>query len=446
MLLMSARYGEVQKLVEAEVNKTGVANTHQLWVLCTAYSALKRYDRLFDCCDRLESNIRKGDKSTYDHFLMGKITKQLEKFRTNEVPHDVSSEPFILRAQAFIDLGQYERAIEEATKAYDAAPRGRIQRKGRIDALGSLSLAYALNGNREEALRVVAKLELEGKDHVYTDNALIKTYIALKEYQKAFYLRSYDKFKKSMDSPIIKLVTGNSLFVHIDLPHLFLMNKCLMETGRINEAKAGYDDLIKIPQTRDNGEIYWMILFDRGRIAEKEGNLKDAINFYRQAVSIIEQQRTTINTEASKIGFVGDKQSLYHRLVAALYMDGQYSDAFEYVERSKSRALVDMLASKRDFTAKTGDQLAVNNLLANNISVEAELRVQDLSLNKSEMRSIVVKSRESLMEQSPELASLVSVTASTAAEIQSNIPGDETLVEYYYADNDRITSHEAELR
>lgn len=65
---------------------------------------------------------------------------------------------------------------------------------------------------------------------------------------------------------------------------------------------------------------------------------------------MIESQRSTINTEASRIGFVGDKQPIYQRLVDVLFKEGSFAEAFEYVERSKARALVDMLASKDSFT------------------------------------------------------------------------------------------------
>jgi len=97
-----------------------------------------------------------------------------------------------------------------------------------------------------------------------------------------------------------------------------------------------------------------------------------------------------------------------------------------------------MLAAKKDFAVRSSDELAIRDLLAENTANEAELSVQDLSLNKSELRSIVIKNRGKLREQSPELASLVSVTSLATAEIQSNIPGDEVLVEYYYAEKDMI--------
>lgn len=453
----SARFSDLQKHVEAEIGQSDVATTVQLWSLCWAYANLKRYDRLFECCERLENNIRKGDKSNFDLPWMAKMTSSSRQRQEEENLGDATSFPYLFRAQAYLDLGQFEKAIGEAKKAYDMAPSGLQQRGLQIEALGHLSLAYALSGNREKALEIIDQLErLQASTAITVKRSiniyLTRTYLALKEFQKAINVIQRE------DDPLLLLGTrktgdpaGNwilrmkmdllkktigDMFAFQELPKLFLLNKCFMEAGQIKEAKAGYDTLLKIPQISDNGEIYWMILFDRGRIAEQESNLKEAVAFYRQAVDIIEQQRTTINTETSKIGFVGDKQSVYHRLVSALFMDSQYSTAFEYVERSKSRALVDMLAAKQDFAAKSGDEQAIHNLLAKGTSDEAELRVQDLSLNKSEMRSIVIKNRESLTAQSPELASLVSVTAPTATEIQSNIPGDETLVEYYYAERD----------
>ncbi len=450
-LLMSARYGELQKLVEAEIRQSGVANTAKLFPLCVSYSALKRYDKLFECCDRLESNVRKGDKSNVDfeemarrNPLIGGIAKS--RFSNKkETIGDVSLWPYLLRAEAYIDLAQYEKAIEEAKKAYDRAPAGAQQKSNHIFAMRALSLAYALNGNREEAQRVVNELENTKTPYPYTlleadkNIGLTRTYLALKEFQKAMNVIQRDDsswFRGVADMAAGASLKGESMFVWQQLPKLFMQNKCLMETGQIQAAKKGYDEMLKVPQTRVNGQIYWMILYDRGRIAEREDKLKEAISFYRQSIDIIEQQRSSINTEASKIGFVGNKQSVYQRLISSMYADGQYSAAFEYVERSKSRALVDMLATKKDFANKTGDERAIHDLLVRNTNEEKELQVQDISLNKSETRSIMIKNREKLMEQSPELASLVSVTSLAAAEIQSNIPKDEVLIEYYYGEKD----------
>lgn len=426
-LLITGRYGELQKHGEAELSLSGTVKTSVLLPLCVSYGKTKRYDRLFECCNRLENNIQKGDVCNIDREESAKrnpllgVSAKLSTIGGAKIKCDVSPFPHILRAEAYIDLGQYDHAVEEAKKAYNMSATYRVW------SMSSLSLAYALQGNREEALRIAQELSaastplgLASQKNV----GLAKTYLALKDFKKASDLVTGLDF------------SGEGLFAWQKLPRLFMSSKCLMETGKIKEAKTGYDGLLKMPQTRDNGGIYWMILYDRGRISEQEGNLKEAVNFYRQAIAIIEEQRSTINTETSKIGFVGDKQEAYSRLVFALYADGQYGAAFEYVERAKSRALVDMLAAKQDFSVTAGDRQAVVDLLAQNTVQEKELLAQDETSSRSQSRSVVIKTRENLLEQSPELASLVSVTSLGIAEIRDKIQQEETLVEYYYDNKD----------
>jgi CHAT domain-containing protein len=431
-LVYSANYGEVAKLVESEIRETGIANSAKLRALCDAYSALKRYDRLFECCDRLEANIRRGDKygidldKTVAHDpLFGNAPREMYA-RTALVFWEVSSWPFVLRAQAYLELGQYAKAIEEAKKAYVMVPLSSMEKTTQIRVLGVMGLAYALNGDREKALQAANRLDkgdlsLHGISTIDRDVALARIYLGLKDYPRAL-------------EAIRRESTAWQTFQEI--PRDFMLNKCLMETGQANEAKSGYDTLLQLPQTKDSGEIYWMILFDRGRIEEKEGNLKNAVMFYRKAVEVIEQERASINTEASKIGFVGDKQGVYFRLVHCLCAEGQFEPAFEYVERSKARAFVDMLASKKDFAIKDGNKQVVQALLDDGVKTEAELRVRDESIDKSKLRSIEIKNREKLIEQSPELASFVSVRSFSSGDIRSSIPGNETLVEYYYEGKD----------
>ena len=272
-------------------------------------------------------------------------------------------------------------------------------------------------------------------------SGLAKIYLALKNYPKALDAMEqnkdnlFDSLAKGVaDAFVVGETKGEGLWVWQDLPREFVYNKTLFETGRINEAKAGYDKLLGIPQTKENGDLYWVILFDRGRIAEKEGNRAQAVELYRKAVDVIEGQRATINTEASKIGFVGDKQAVYQYLVAALLADGQNVAAFEYVERAKSRALVDMLAAKQDFAIHTVNAQQVRTLLAQVNTTESEARIQGGDAAIAGKRSLAVQLRHDLRTQAPELSSLVNVTYASAKDIQAKLPADEVLVEYYYDD------------
>ncbi len=428
-LMPAARFAELETYMESQVKDLHSAPTRQLWYLCYSYSRLKKYNKLFPCVEQFDANIKKGD------FIVNMF--------------DVSITPALLRAEAYIEFGDYGKAVVEAQKAYDIVIRKDLHRYMRIQALSILGLAQALSGNSEKAMECAILLEDIGTHYPFTFlktdkiNGLSRIYMALGDFKKSLsYIREDESisWSRSLASAAVILTgampVGDDIFAYSQLPKAFILNKILYETGNIHKAKAGYDALLKEPRTRDNTDIYWMILFDRGKICDAEGNRKEAIDFYRRAVDLIEQQRSTINTEASKIGFVGDKQNVYSRLIASLYADGQYGAAFDYVERSKSRALVDLLASKQDFAVKAGDERDVRNLLATDRKAEAEVIAQDLSPERSKTRSVIVTVKQELRDKSPELASLVSVTSLSASEIRVLMPPDEALIEYYYSEGE----------
>ena len=453
-LQITGQYGELAKLGESKAAHSDKLSTSDIYPLCLSYSQLKNYSKLFPCIDKLEDNIRKGDdtvdlagNSTF--FRVGMTIASPFQGGMKAMKPNVTPYPNIWRAQAYIELGEYNKAIEEAQKGYDRIPAGKNTAHWDTDlkiyALYTLSLAYALNKDQDHAeqyLKILENLPIPFVGSAGTapkkENAIAKVFMALKQYDKALeHLKdNWGAFRSLTNVLTGASFEGQDMYIYIELPQRFMLSKCLFETGKIEEAKAGYDALLKLPQTRDNGEILWMILFDRGRIAEQERNLKLAIDLYRQAVDVIEQQRSTINTEASKIGFVGDKQAVYRHLVAALFNDKQYLSALEYIERSKSRALVDMLATKKDFAVQAGNEQQVRELLAMTDKSEQEALVQDVRSKKDNTRSLIIKTKEQLQQQASELASLVSVTSMTVAEIQTLIPADETLIEYYYTDKD----------
>ncbi len=450
---MGGRFAEMQRIGEAEVTDLKTANTAKLYYLCLAYTKLKRYDKLFPCLDQLERNVARGDKNIKDWDAYEKVSAggaAAAKFGmamnlgTTEI--DATPTLHLMRAEAMIDLGDHDAAIEQTRKASQwKGPFGMeiAERTFRYYALGYMGVAYALKGDRANALNAAQTMEgisecwppafpipCQGTEK-YT--GLAKIHLALGDFKKASeVIQRHDFNAGGLFGALGGAETDAPWWGWLQLPKQFLLNKSLFETGRVKEAKEGYDRLLKLPQTRDNGEIHWLILYDRGRIAIKEGNARDAVEFFRQAIEVIERQRATINTEASKIGFVGSKQSVYRDLIAALFAERRHAEAFEYVERSKSRALVDMLASKQDFSVAAGNVEQVRALLAMATKAEAEARVQlDEKADVSRNRDVASRAKKQLGEQAPELASLVSVSHLSADEIRARIPADETLIEYY---------------
>lgn len=430
----NGRFDELQKLIESDEAKHPL-NTRDRHALCFAYSKTKRYNKLLPCLDKLAENVRKGDLRTR---LFGL--------------DDATPTIHIMRADALIELGQYKPAIAEAEKALkwlreeDSEDLDMV-----IHSVAALSLASTLDGNRADGERYAYELTrintstLGSSDYANARAmALGRVFMALGEYQRALdgiHSDSTFKLKAFIDNLVSgALFRGVSNWAWAELPRGFMINKALLETGRQAEAKAGFDELLKIPQVRENGEIYWLILNDRARIAEQEGDQAAAIDLYKQAIEVIESQRSTINTEANKIGFVGDKQAVYGKLVAVLFKAKRPVEAYEYIERAKARALVDLLANKQDFAIPPLASKQAATLLANYRAADSEALAQmplDMSqTTRSGQRNLVVKKGAELNSVAPELASLVSVTSVPLQEILARLAPNEAIVEYYFHEKD----------
>lgn len=421
-LAATGRFDELARLIETDEQASSKPlRTADRHALCFAYSKIKRYDKLLPCLDRLEERIRGGDLRTR---LLGL--------------DDGTPTVHVMRADALIELGQYADAIEEAQKGLkwlreaDSDDLDMI-----VHLMAAVSLAATLEGDREAGGNYARELDefqlgLLGRDYVGTKAmALGRVYMALGEFDKAVKAIESDT-TFGLRSFLDNLVSGATLrgvnnWLWAELPRDFMITKAYFETGRIDEARQGYDELLGIPQVRANGEIYWQLLSDRGRIHELDGEIDKALERYREAVEVIERQRLSINTETNKIGFVGDKQAVYGRLVDALYRAGRVEQTFEYIERSKARALVDLLATKNELK---GASLAALTE-ADRRALEQAPADMDALASNAQREAEAARLTAELRRNDPELASLVTVTAVPIAEIQSRLLVDEVVLQYY---------------
>jgi CHAT domain-containing protein len=121
-------------------------------------------------------------------------------------------------------------------------------------------------------------------------------------------------------------------------------------------------------------------------------------------------------------------------MISALVATGKHADAFEYAERAKSRALIDLLAENRNFAPENSQ---IDTMLTELDRLELENKVQysiNDDVSQREKRSIEIK--EKVLAVAPEFYSLVSVSVPSPSEIQSFIAPDETIIEYYYFGED----------
>jgi CHAT domain-containing protein len=434
-LELTGRYQELEQVVEKRLEREP-RSTSLVASLCIAYSKVKRYGRLFDCLDDLERRIAAGDwKFVADR---GDISDS-----------DATPLPHLLRAEAFLELGDYARAAEQARTAMSRVREHMIAgvwppKMYQLQSLGILALSHALAGQADAAGTVLKELEefsigFLGRS-VFVPlrtNAVARVYMALRDYPKVREATQaeaglWDRQTWWMNNLAWGYSGGDGRETLVVLPKLLMRGISAYETKDIEAAKAALDGMLRHNRIRDFGELHWLALYYRALVDEAEKDLEGAIRRYREAVEVIDQQRASISSESSKIGFVGDKQAPYGRLVLALAARGAWADALEAVERSKARALVDLLASKKDFVAP--DAPKVREILAR--LDEADLASRAVEFQSAGARPAAVRTlalaRSELAAAAPETASLVTVGTVPVGDLQRRLPPDETLVEFFY--------------
>lgn len=194
-----------------------------------------------------------------------------------------------------------------------------------------------------------------------------------------------------------------------------------------------------------------LILFDLLSEAYDQKGDADKVIFYgEEAINIINDLRETISSERARITFAERKELIFDRLINNLVKTGDVEKAFKYAENARSRAFVDLLASKKDREYKNKDierliskleqdQLELYRLRSQtNISDSQAHYVNTRSAPESEPGAgAVSKSGQEYSNSIDEIRSLVAIQTNTISDAQKVLDDDSAIIEYYISD-DRV--------
>jgi len=185
--------------------------------------------------------------------------------------------------------------------------------------------------------------------------------------------------------------------------------------------------------------------FGLGHACEGLGKFSEALSHYQQAVETLESVRARLILEKQKSSFLAGKHEMYARLIELLCnMSSRQPQeqfdalAFNYVERAKARALLDLLAeAKLDLSADLPpDLLAQQKTL---FAKMAEFSEDSLTANQSESFARELQGTEEKLEQlrlavrrqNPRYAELQYPVPLTLPAVQQSVLRDgSVLLEY----------------
>jgi CHAT domain-containing protein len=127
--------------------------------------------------------------------------------------------------------------------------------------------------------------------------------------------------------------------------------EALLALGQDQQAASASRAVLQVADDRD---VPWLANRTRhllGRLAEVAGDREAALEHYELCVAGVERLRRQVAVEL-RSSFLADKGGIYEDVVSLQLARAELARAFEYVERAKSRALVELLAHNLDIRVK----------------------------------------------------------------------------------------------
>jgi tetratricopeptide (TPR) repeat protein len=241
---------------------------------------------------------------------------------------------------AFASLGQYQKAIgyfEDALKI--AKEIG--DRQGEGSLLGNLGIAYYSLGQYqkaigyfEDALKITKKIGDREGEGSWLGNLGI-AYDSLGQYQKAIgYFEDALKIAKEIgDRKGEGSWLGNLGIVYDSL-------------GQYQKAIGYFEDALKIAKETGDVDNERISNLNLGIVYEDHILKSDeAYGYYQRSIELSESMRGGLIEESHKIGFFSRIEDAYYRMVTLCHKLNKEKQAYEYTERAKSRAFLDLLAT-----------------------------------------------------------------------------------------------------
>ncbi|MBV8167914.1 MAG: CHAT domain-containing protein, partial [Alphaproteobacteria bacterium] len=108
-------------------------------------------------------------------------------------------------------------------------------------------------------------------------------------------------------------------------------------------ARAAYDALLASAAGEDADYDRMWALYGRSRVATLQGDRREALGNLREAMTAAERIRARFRSDEFKTGIFGESQAIFDDAIAHALELGLGEDAFDFAERGRARALLDLM-------------------------------------------------------------------------------------------------------
>ena len=333
--------------------------------------------------------------------------------------------------QAYRDIRNFRKAQEiieiglHATKAFSLSSFHRIwwesifynyrgsdyRRRGKYRrALDDFQKALDL---KKEYLKRIppntGKWGEQRTEHVRT--GIVLTYTRM---GRAYLLMSkWDQALEYFEQALASTEGWNSDFAKVTV--YYGLGDVRFHRGELGKARENYERALQLARRQRRVDTISLVARRMGDVLRQGGDTTAAMASYREAIEQIESIRSLLSSQRNRQSYFGGGLAAYTGLIETLWDRRDYSEAFHYGERVRSRSLLDMLGTK------------VRLSRADNELVREERALEESNAKGEQAYRDFLKK---VGKANPEQASLMSVQPLTLKDVQRLLRPEQVLLEY----------------
>lgn len=211
----------------------------------------------------------------------------------------------------------------------------------------------------------------------------------------------------------------------------FVTAYCMIKTEQVDEGRERLMLVLNDPETQSMRDVLWVTQYELAKLASASGDRHSAEQYLLQAMSNIEEMRSSIVTDAVRIGVIPDKFSVYERMLELQYERGEHQLALETLERAKARTLVDLLSEQDDLKPAISDSPDGLVLLDEMLTKQAIIASRTSDNRQEGQEHSLQQTKSQLTKTAPRLGALVSVTHHSYQQLASQLAMNELYLLYH---------------
>jgi CHAT domain-containing protein/tetratricopeptide (TPR) repeat protein len=389
----------------------------------------------------------------YLYYLRGEYTHAIELYRSAR-EHcrrlgDAYREALcdLDQSEMYVELNLNEEGAHLARRAITA-----FQKLGnpyeRAKAITNLAISLSHHGDSQLALNLFRKArELFTKEGNESWMAIIDLYQALVFYQERRLTEARLLAESAFDYFSPSSLAGKAILCQL------LLSRIHLDSGRPERAKHICRNALGRLDQAETPALSYQAYFVLALIEEELGEAENAYQAYLAAHRHLENLRSQLGTEETKIAFLKDKLEVYESLVRISLARGDTRDsresAFVYIEQAKSRSLADLIAFRAHDLPATDE--AHRALVEQVKTLREELnwytraiqlqesrsanprdpRIEKLRRSARECEHRLVQAMANLRVEDREFANLQAAGSVDLDAIRGTLPADAMMLQYY---------------